>query len=294
MAGAPTEHTPAPDAPTRDVPTRTASAPPQSLYPQRPRPGVSLIRTEATPEQPPGPNTDPDPTPSSLLGPHPHRTPTTPSTPQRNRNRHRNRRTALLAAIATATAGAITAAVLLLNPGSPGHDDTVTSPTPSTPVSSTPTPTTPSPTVEGTSRPPGTRTESGLFSWIPPAGWKRTVYSGSYVRYTSPDGTQEIWGRASMATKNTTLLENWEQEEAKNTSKGQGYQRIRLEETTFHGRPAVVWEYTVTAQGEPWHARLLGFRKGEMSYEISTWYQADTEGTAVETYEKVRDSFTAL
>ena len=178
------------------------------------------------------------------------------------------------------------------NAGAGNSPSPTASATTAGPSSPAPSPTS-TPTVEGTSRPPGTRTESGLFSWIPPKGWKRTVYSGSYVRYTSPDGTQEIWGRASMATKGTTLLENWQQEEAKNTSKGQGYSRIRLEETTFKGRPAVAWEYTVTAQGAPWHARLLGFRKGEMSYEISTWYQADTEDTAVGTYEKVRDSFTA-
>ncbi|MEU6352841.1 protein kinase [Streptomyces sp. NPDC047072] len=233
---------------------------------------------------------DPTNTPNSslLLGPHPLRTPP-PHTA------HPHRRTAILVALAAAiTAGAVVVAVLLMN-GSP--DDNRANPSTSIPPSASASTTGPSPTVEGTSRPPlppGTRNESGLFTWIPPDGWKRTVFSGSYVRYTSPDGTQEIWGRASMATKNSTLLQNWEQEEATHTSKGQGYRRIRLEETTFQDRPAVAWEYTVTTQGEPWHARLLGFRKGRMSYEISTWYQADTESTAVPTYEKVRDSFTAL
>ncbi|MGW2515974.1 hypothetical protein ACWC09_02875 [Streptomyces sp. NPDC001617] len=254
----------------------------------QPRPirenGAAPQRTPHPPQNPPAPRPN--------LGPHPHRTlqaeplgPTTPAPPRRPR-----RRTALLAGIGLLTAvGAVVAAVLFSHSGSPDDNKAGSSASSTSPTSS-------APTVEGTSRPPspppGTVNESGLFSWVPPKGWKRTVLSGSSVQYTSPDGNQEIVGRASLATKGTTLLENWQQEEAKHTSKGAGYQRIRLRETTFKGRPAVVWEYLVDVQGAPWHTRLLGFREGKMSYEISTWYRPDAESTALPVYDKVKDTFT--
>ncbi|MET7474173.1 protein kinase [Streptomyces sp. NPDC005648] len=258
----------------------------------QPRPirenGAATRRSAPHPPQTPNPPLNPSPTSQPRLphdppAPRPHRTPEAePHAPRR--------RTALLAGVGLlAAAGVVVAAVLFSHSGSPGHDKAGSPGSTTTPASS-------APTVDGTARPPstppGTVDESGLFSWVPPKGWKRTVLSGSSVQYTSPDGNQEIVGRASLATKGTTLLQNWQQEEAAHTSKGAGYQRIRLRETTFKGRPAVEWEYLVDVQGAPWHTRLLGFRKGKMSYEISTWYRPDTESTALPVYDRVRDTFT--
>ncbi|MGW6016235.1 protein kinase domain-containing protein [Streptomyces sp. NPDC055210] len=152
-----------------------------------------------------------------------------------------------------------------------------------------------SPTVAGTARPPslpaGSRTEAGLYAWVPPDGWDRVVQSGAEVHYTSPDRKQEILANASPARGD--LMDQWKKTE-ETTSKGLDYQRIRLEETTFRGAPAVVWEYTVTAKGLPWHARLLGFDADGKSYEVTTWYHPDVEERALRVYENIKKSFTPL
>ncbi|MDX2632216.1 hypothetical protein PV381_37635 [Streptomyces scabiei] len=154
---------------------------------------------------------------------------------------------------------------------------------------------TPAPTVAGTSRPPelppGARTEAGVFAWVPPDGFSREVHAGAEVHYTSPDARQEIVGKASLARGD--LLEQWRKKE-RSTAEGPGYERIRLEETEFRGRPAVVWEYTVIAQELPWHVRSLGFDTGGKSYQLTTWYHPDIEDRALPVYEKVEKTFTPL
>lgn len=121
-----------------------------------------------------------------------------------------------------------------------------------------------------------------------PLGVAETARIG---HYTSPDGKQEIVGNATLARGD--LMVQWEKTEV-DTSKGLGYRRIRLEETTFRGAPAVVWEYEVTARGLPWHVRLLGCNTAGKSYQIRTWYEPDIEDRALPVYQGVRDSFTPL
>lgn len=331
-AGAPTEHFPMPDAPTRDTPTRAASAPtragPVPATRRGSGPGVSLLRgKQVVPDQSgatgttagtgtshtdgPAANlrTDPSSTdgqdPALILGPHPHRTPPgeTPG-PARPATRDRGRhRTALVAAGSTLAAGAAVVAIILATTsGSPGDDKAGGSPSASgsasvsAPESGASTPAgTPSSTVEGTSRPrslpPGAHEEAGGFAWATPTGWRRDVKTGAEVHYTSPDGKQELAAKSSLARGD--LMETWRTSE-QNAHQGQDYAKIRLEETTFRDHPAVVWEYTFTLDGIPWHAQLLGFNVGDKSYQINTWYQPDTETQALKTYEKVKDSFTVL
>ncbi|AYC41231.1 Serine/threonine-protein kinase PrkC [Streptomyces griseorubiginosus] len=326
-AGVPTEHYPMPDAPTRDTPTRVASAPTRV----GPRPGVSLIRgnpaepdTDAgraggsgspSPSAPdPDPDTHPLPgrDPALVLGPHPHRVPPEeppdeaelpgPARPAAPSHRTR-RRTALVAAGGVLTATAVVVGIVLATTsGAPGDDQAGGSSSASSSASasvsetgaSTPTGT-PSPTVEGTSRPrslpPGAHEEAGGFAWATPTGWRRDVKTGAEVHYTSPDGKQELAAKSSLARGD--LMETWETSE-QNAHQGQDYRKIRLEETTFRDHPAVVWEYTFTLGGIPWHAQLLGFNEGDKSYQINTWYQPDIEQKALDTYEKVKDSFTVL
>ncbi|MER6283977.1 protein kinase [Streptomyces sviceus] len=330
-AGVPTEHFPMPDAPTRDTPTHAASAPtrvgpvppthrrPHHLDPARPaptsgsrgtadpgssgdEPAVDPRTDPGTPAQPrPGRGPDPDPDPALILGPHPHRIPpgelpgpARPATPRGGR-----RRTALVAAGSMVAAGAVVVAIILATTsGSPGDDkagsSTSASASSSEPGASTPAGT-PSSTVEGTARPrslpPGAHEEAGGFAWKTPTGWRRDVKTGAEVHYTSPDGQQELAAKSSLARGD--LMETWRTSE-QNAHQGQDYRKIRLEETTFRDHPAVVWEYTFTLGGVPWHARLLGFNVGDKSYQINTWYQPDIETQALETYEKVKDSFTVL
>ncbi|XUL88129.1 protein kinase domain-containing protein [Streptomyces galilaeus] len=265
--------------------------------------GVSLARPER-PERPVPPHPARSPRPD--LGPHPARLPG-PARPFTTRSRP-HRRTGLIAAAAVAVVGAVVAAVLVNGNGS--SDDTATGPastasTASTsasstqtepPASATPSPSpSPSPTVEGTFRPPslppGTHQEAGGFAWATPAGWRRDLKTGAEVHYTSPDGSQELVGKSSLARGD--LMQTWEASE-RNAHQGQDYRKIRLVSTTFRGYPAVVWEYTFTLKGTPWHARLLGFDADGKSYQINTWYRPDVETQALKTYDKVRNSFVVL
>ncbi|MFJ9004253.1 protein kinase [Streptomyces canus] len=243
--------------------------------------------------------------PALILGPHPHRMPPgEPPGPAHPATRHRGRRrTALVAAGSMVAAGAAVVAIILATTsGSPGDDKAGGSPSASgsasvsAPESGASTPAgTPSSTVEGTSRPrslpPGAHEEAGGFAWATPTGWRRDVKTGAEVHYTSPDGKQELAAKSSLARGD--LMETWRTSE-QNAHQGQDYAKIRLEETTFRDHPAVVWEYTFTLDGIPWHAQLLGFNAGDKSYQINTWYQPDTEAQALKTYEKVKAGFTVL
>ncbi|WP_455711444.1 serine/threonine-protein kinase [Streptomyces coeruleorubidus] len=258
---------------------------------------VSLTRAQAATECRPHPA--PTPTgmpPGELPG---------PATPAAARPRAGHRRTMLAAAAATvATVGAVVGIVLATTSGSPGDDNpragsSASAPlttAPATAPTTEPTPdSTPSATVGGTSRPqslpPGAHREAGGFAWATPEGWRRDVKTGAEVHYTSPDGTQELVGKSSLARGD--LLETWQTSE-RNAQQGKDYRKIRLEETTFRDRPAVIWEYTFTLRGVHWHARLLGFNVDGKSYQINTWYDSGIEPEALRTYEKVKDSFTVL
>ncbi|GAA2537740.1 hypothetical protein GCM10010423_38990 [Streptomyces levis] len=259
---------------------------------------VSLIRAQAETERRPhpAPHPDPDPMPPGELP--------GPATPHRRLTRRpgaRRRRTVFAAAAATVTTAGTVVAILLATSSTPPDDKptragATASASPTTPGTPTTTGTpTPSPTVEGTARPqsppPGTRREAGGFAWAPPDGWRRDVKTGAEVHYTSPDGSQELVGKSSLARGD--LLETWQASE-RNAQQGQDYRKIRLEETTFRGHPAVVWEYTFTLKGVHWHARLLGFNVKGKSYQVNTWYDTATETEALRVYEKVKDSFTVL
>ncbi|MFF7975576.1 protein kinase [Streptomyces sp. NPDC007905] len=206
----------------------------------------------------------------------------------------RPRRTALLAALGVVAAG-IVVAVLLATSGGGGRREGAHGGTATASSSTASSPTAASPTVEGTSRPPGpppgARTEAGGFAWVPPRGWRRDVQTGAEVHYTSPDGRQELVAKSSLARGD--LLDTWRRSE-KDARQGRDYVKIRLAETSFQGRPAVVWEYTFTLKGTPWHARLLGFDEDGKSYQINTWYQPGIETQAVKTYSTVKETFTVL
>ncbi|MEU6470771.1 protein kinase [Streptomyces massasporeus] len=252
---------------------------------------ISLTRAQAETERRPHPAPLPMP-PGELPGPP---APATPRPP-----RPRRRRVLTAAAATLATAGTVVGILLATSSGSPGGNDTpragssasAPATTGDTTGGTTPSPT---PTVEGTTRPqtlpPGTHREAGGFAWATPDGWRRDVKTGAEVHYTSPDGSQELVGKSSLARGD--LLKTWQTSE-RNAQQGQDYRKIRLEETTFRGHPAVIWEYTFSLKGVHWHARLLGFNVTGKSYQVNTWYEAEIEQEALATYEKVRDSFTVL
>lgn len=273
-----------PTGPTPPDPENASSEAPPQGTPEIPSAGAAGNNSLPT-----RPRSAPMP-PGEPLGP------PVPADPRRSRTWSRNRKGAVAAA-GVVVAGVVAALVIPALGGSSGDKDKASpSSSSSATTDGTPaTPTTPPPTVAGTARPPtlpeGSRTEAGMYAWVPPEGWERVVQSGAEVHYSSPDRKQEILANAAPARGD--LMDQWTETE-KDTSKGLDYQRIRLEETTFRDAPAVVWEYTVTAKGLPWHARLLGFNADGKYYEITTWYRPDIEDRALPVYEEVRDSFTPL
>ncbi|WSP71099.1 protein kinase [Streptomyces sp. NBC_01236] len=223
--------------------------------------------------------------------------PAVPSGPRGGR-----RRMGLAAAGGVVVAGAVVGLILAATGGSPDDKNGASSSSSGTASGTTSGNTggssssaSPSPTVEGTSRPPslppGARREAGGYAWVTPNGWRRDLKTGSEVHYTSPDGRQELVAKSSLAKGD--LMQTWQTSE-KDARRGQDYQKIRLDNTTFQGRPAVVWEYTFTLKGVHWHALLLGFDADGKSYQINTWYQPDIESGALKVYQRVKNSFTVL
>ncbi|WP_445043893.1 protein kinase domain-containing protein [Streptomyces sp. SAS_272] len=313
-----------PIAVPRPTPTMAAGAPP-------PRSGVSLARSQAVTEHRSFPDGSVSPAPEEPRAARaPERTrerlrrrtrePAPARTPARGHGQeHRQgphgragrRRAGLFAALGVAAVGAVVAVVLATIPGArdgavraggkssgpPAVTTTVTATARAT-GSAAHSPSgsgTASPTVQGTFRPPslppGTHAEAGGYAWATPKGWRRDVKTGSEVHYTSPDGAQELVAKSSLA--HGDLMDAWRTSE-ENARQGRDYRKIRLEETTFRGRPAVVWEYAFTLRGDPWHARLLGFDESGKSYQINTWYRPGAEAEALQTYETVKDSFTLM
>ncbi|MFJ3302361.1 protein kinase [Streptomyces sp. NPDC086549] len=288
-----------------EMPSSNSVVPAPGAHPGQ---GVSLPRAQAVTERRPGHG------PPGSYAPRPVGIPPgEPPGPAAPAHPHPGRRRTALLAAAGLVAVAVVVAVLLATSSGGRRDDTdagsspsaaASSSAPSSPSSSSPSSSSPSssggtttssPTVEGTSRPrslpPGAHREAGGFAWVTPKGWRRDVNTGSEVHYTSPDGRQELVGKSSLARGN--LIDTWRTSE-QNAHEGQDYTKLRLEETTFQGHPAVVWEYTFTLKGVHWHALLLGFDADGKSYQINTWYQPEIETQALKTYDKVKDGFTLL
>ncbi|MFF7470147.1 protein kinase [Streptomyces sp. NPDC008092] len=303
-------HLPAPeDERPQPPPTEIQPSPPVSASTETPSEPRAEVRSETPSNSPTGPTlpTRPQPSPA-LQRPEPQRPASERPELQRPvrgagngatshdepAGTHRGktpRRTTLLAVLGTAAVA--TALAILLTTTTGGGESNKATGNSSTP--STSTPTSSAPTVEGTARPrslpPGTHEEAGGFAWAPPTGWRRDVKTGAEVHYTSPDGSQELVAKSSLARGN--LMDSWSASE-QSAHQGQDYTKIRLARTTFRGHPAVVWEYTFTLRGTAWHARLLGFDADGKSYQINTWYQPAVEAQAVRTYERVKASFTLL
>ncbi|WP_419184153.1 protein kinase domain-containing protein [Streptomyces collinus] len=227
----------------------------------------------------------------------------------------RHRRTALLAALGVVAVGVVVAVLLAASGGggrrgaapgaagpaaSRGGSSAAASQAPpgastaspsATPTGATGGPSTAGGTGTPTGAPPGGRVEAGGFAWVPPRGWRRDVKTGAEVHYTSPDGRQELVAKSSLARGD--LWGTWQRSE-RDARQGRDYVRVRLARTSFQGYPAVVWEYTFTLKGTPWHARLLGFDADGKSYQVNTWYRPEIETGAVQTYSTVKETFTVL
>jgi serine/threonine protein kinase len=243
------------------------------------------LRPLAEPEPGPGPGSEPGPGPA-LPAPEPVLPEPEDAIPPGwlRERRNRRRRLALGAVAGLAVAGIATTVVVWTAQGTNRREPQVlgTSRPPSTASA-------PAPSISAPA--PGTRDETG-FSWVPPKGWTRTAKSPSNIHYHSPDGNEEIAASYALAGGGD-LLSQWRTSEAASHDVPD-YRKIRLERTTFRGRPAVIWEYTFTDNGVPWQARQLGFTTGGKAYQLNIWYAATVRAAALRAYDSVTTSFTPL
>ncbi|SDL21530.1 hypothetical protein [Streptomyces indicus] len=241
------------------------------VHPPAPGYGYPQQQTPAAPYAPTSPSTPPSTSPPPYPDPSPH---PTPSSPEGQRSRVTLWVVTLTAALALG-AGA-TAGFLLLqkddeDPGAKedAKPSVSVSDSPSQAPSSEPPTAEPSasgdPAAEGPSDSPATGTGSRIvtdpagFSLAVPKVWSRTGEENGQITYAGSTGFGHFL-IGIVPDAQVTSYENFLTIEKK-SQKNPDYQRIRLEENTFHGLPGAIWEYTYTEKetGRTVHAIDQGY-----------------------------------
>ena len=113
-----------------------------------------------------------------------------------------------------------------------------------------------------------------------PQGWRVQARDGTRTDFTDPatgsylriDWTDEPGPSAQGA---------WENLEKDFAAKHPGYERVRMEPTTFQGsKNASLWEYTYPSGGATLHAYNLGFVLGDDDYGFALNFQTREENWA--------------
>lgn len=141
----------------------------------------------------------------------------------------------------------------------------------------------------------GTKTysddEAG-YSIAYPENWAVRDRSGNAVDLAEPetgtylriDWTDEPGDSAQAA---------WERQEASFSKEHEGYQRVRMEETTYQGHPASLWEYTYRERGQTLHAYNLGFVVGdERGFALNFQTREENWSSSQPTWEQLKANFT--
>ena len=69
------------------------------------------------------------------------------------------------------------------------------------------------------------------------------------------------------------------------------YQRIRLGPTDYRDTEAAIWEYTFTADGQPYHAIHLNMRTGDRGYALNHVVPEAGWDDAAGRFQQFMDSF---
>ncbi|WP_433857159.1 serine/threonine-protein kinase [Streptomyces kronopolitis] len=90
-------------------------------------------------------------------------------------------------------------------------------------------------------------------------GWTRRSVSGDEAAYVDP--TKLVGLRINIAPfAGTDPLRHWrDTEEAQTRRDNPGYERVRMDPTTFRGRPAGYWEFTFPGRARTYRAAELAF-----------------------------------
>jgi serine/threonine protein kinase len=96
-----------------------------------------------------------------------------------------------------------------------------------------------------------------------PDGWTAKTLSGGEVGYIDP--TELVGLRVNVIEfAGTDPLQHWRETEEEQTARDNpGYERVRMAETTFRGRPAGYWEFTFDGRARKYRAAELAFASAD-------------------------------
>ncbi|MEU8679921.1 serine/threonine-protein kinase [Streptomyces sp. NPDC048611] len=183
--------------------------------------------------------------------PHPAEVPAVPA-----RKGRRGRRAALWSAAVTAVAASVAGGVLLWPWGGAGATDA--RPAGSSPASgpSSPPPSSPPPLPSGyVFQKPG----HGVSLPVP-KGWKLSHPPGGDIAYVHP--LQRVGLRVNIVpfAGASDPVRHWRETEEDQTRRDNpGYERVRMDPTTFRGRPAGYWEFTFDGSAREFRAAEVAF-----------------------------------
>ncbi|MCX5244230.1 serine/threonine protein kinase [Streptomyces sp. NBC_00201] len=136
--------------------------------------------------------------------------------------------------------------------------------------------------------------DGGLDVAFPvPDGWKQKKESSDdEVTYTDPTGLAGLTvGMVDPA--GSRPVEHFKDIEANTKVNYATYRRLRMQETTFNGKPAAVWEFTFHGRARLFRAIDLGYgTAGGREYDIYLSAPDADWGTYRPVFDTVRDGFT--
>lgn len=94
-------------------------------------------------------------------------------------------------------------------------------------------------------------------------GWTRKTLSGGEVGYIDPS---DLVGLRVKVVEFAGIdpLQHWRETEEEQTARDNpGYERVRMAETTFRGRPAGYWEFTFDGRARKYRAAELAFASAD-------------------------------
>ncbi|MEI5518999.1 serine/threonine-protein kinase [Streptomyces brasiliscabiei] len=196
--------------------------------------------------------------------------------------RARRRRRILVPVAVTVTAAALTVGAALYVTASPEGNT-------GTPGAATASPSfSPSPVPDGFHL----VTDKALGIAFPvPDGWTAGKRTAESVTYTDETKLAELTiGVVDPAGSHP--MAHFEDIEANTKVNYPSYRRLRMQQTTFRGQPAAIWEFTFQGRARAFRAIDLGYgREGEREYDIYLSAPDLDWDTYRPTFDKVRDGF---
>jgi serine/threonine protein kinase len=200
---------------------------------------------------------------------------------------------AIVAAVALVAAGAF---ALRRHDGS-GDDTAAASTTTTTAATSSTTASTTStsPSTTTTTAPEADGPEGVPSDWIAyegdgwsvrhPVDWSVRAGPAGSVDITSPDGDYLRVDTVDEASDDPEAA--WEAQEESFAADHPDYERIRIDETTYQGRPAAIWEFTFEGR----HAADLGFGDDDRGYALNFVTDAARWDDRADTWQAFQDGF---